>query len=151
MRGVLRECTVFVDVRTDDGDDAGGLFVDMLADMGAKVLTRVGQTCTHVVFKNGLLSTLTRYRLLKDPRPLVVGIAWVVECAEQCTRVDESRFLISLDGVNVAGTQKVRLIAANGVASFDDRCIVPVPLAATIHAPSTVPLAAVRGGGRSFA
>lgn len=37
MRGVLRECTVFVDVRTDDGDDAGGLFVDMLTDMGAKV------------------------------------------------------------------------------------------------------------------
>ena len=37
MRGVLRECTVFVDVRTDDGDDAGALFVDMLVDMGAKV------------------------------------------------------------------------------------------------------------------
>ena len=37
MRGVLRDCTVFVDVRTDDGDDAGALFVDMLADMGAKV------------------------------------------------------------------------------------------------------------------
>lgn len=48
------------------------------------------------------------HRLLKEPRPLVVGIAWVVECAEQCTRVDEDRFLISLDGVNVAGTQKVR-------------------------------------------
>ncbi|KZT69712.1 hypothetical protein DAEQUDRAFT_250685 [Daedalea quercina L-15889] len=128
MRGVLRECTVFVDVRTDDGDDAGALFVDMLADMGAKVccvgmcscgivlmlhfafkvLTRVGQTCTHVIFKNGLLSTLTRYRLLKEPRPLAVGIAWVVECAEQCKRVDEARFLISLDGVNVAGTQKRR-------------------------------------------
>ncbi|TFY55104.1 hypothetical protein EVJ58_g8458 [Rhodofomes roseus] len=107
MSGVLRDCTVFVDVRTDDGDDAGALFVDMLADMGAKVLTRVGQTCTHVIFKNGLLSTLTRYRLLKEPRPLVVGIAWVVECAEQCTRVDEGKFVISLDGVNVAGTQKV--------------------------------------------
>lgn len=39
---------------------------------------------------------------------MVVGIAWVVECAEQCKRVDEERFLISLDGVNVAGTQKVR-------------------------------------------
>ena len=33
----MRECTVFVDVRTDDGDDAGALFVDMLVDMGAKV------------------------------------------------------------------------------------------------------------------
>lgn len=38
----------------------------------------------------------------------MVGIAWIVECAEQCKRVDEERFLISLDGVNVAGTQKVR-------------------------------------------
>lgn len=38
---------------------------------------------------------------------MVVGIAWIVECAEQCKRVDEERFLISLDGVNVAGTQKV--------------------------------------------
>ena len=38
---------------------------------------------------------------------MVVGIAWVVECAEQCKRVDEERFLISLDGVNIAGTQKV--------------------------------------------
>ena len=34
---VLKSCTVFVDVRTDDGDDAGGLFVDMLKGLGAKV------------------------------------------------------------------------------------------------------------------
>ena len=34
---VLKNCTVFVDVRTDDGDDAGGLFVQMLRDMGARV------------------------------------------------------------------------------------------------------------------
>lgn len=34
---VLKSCTIFVDVRTDDGDDAGGLFVDMLKGLGAKV------------------------------------------------------------------------------------------------------------------
>jgi hypothetical protein len=34
---VLKECIIFVDVRTDDGDDAGGLFVDMLKGMGARV------------------------------------------------------------------------------------------------------------------
>jgi hypothetical protein len=34
---VLKSCTLFVDVRTDDGDDAGGLFVDMLKGLGAKV------------------------------------------------------------------------------------------------------------------
>ncbi|PCH36714.1 hypothetical protein WOLCODRAFT_33911, partial [Wolfiporia cocos MD-104 SS10] len=90
-------CNVFVDVRTDDGDDAGGLFADMLADMGARIMTRVGPTCTHVVYKNGLMSTLTRYRLCKEPRPLVVGIAWVVECVERRERVDETRFLVNLE------------------------------------------------------
>jgi hypothetical protein len=34
---VLEDYKIFVDVRTDDGDDAGALFVDMLKGMGAKV------------------------------------------------------------------------------------------------------------------
>lgn len=34
---ILKECNIFVDVRTDDGDDAGGLFADMLKKLGAKV------------------------------------------------------------------------------------------------------------------
>ena len=34
---VLKHCTVFVDVRTDAGDDAGELFIQMLRDMGARV------------------------------------------------------------------------------------------------------------------
>ncbi|EIW54553.1 uncharacterized protein TRAVEDRAFT_132867 [Trametes versicolor FP-101664 SS1] len=106
---VLRGCTIFVDVRTEEGDDAGGLFVDMLRGLGAKMATRVGSRCTHVVYKNGLMSTLTRYRLVKDPKPLVVGIAWVVECVEKRTRVDETRFLVDLALANVAGVNRVRL------------------------------------------
>ena len=35
--GVMKDCTVFLDVRTDDGDDAGDLFVQMLRGLGAKV------------------------------------------------------------------------------------------------------------------
>lgn len=34
---VLKDCIVFVDVKTDDGVDAGSLFIDMLKGMGAKV------------------------------------------------------------------------------------------------------------------
>lgn len=34
---MLKDCIIFVDVRTDGGDDAGGLFVDMLKGMGARV------------------------------------------------------------------------------------------------------------------
>ncbi|RPD53415.1 hypothetical protein L226DRAFT_473053 [Lentinus tigrinus ALCF2SS1-7] len=104
---VLKDCRIFVDVRTDEGDDAGGLFVEMLEGLGAKMANRVGSRCTHVVFKNGLMSTLSRYKLLSDPKPHVVGIAWVVECAEQCKKVDESPFRVNLDLVNVAGVNKV--------------------------------------------
>ncbi|RDB25296.1 hypothetical protein Hypma_007549 [Hypsizygus marmoreus] len=105
---ILKDCVIFVDVRTDDGDEAGSLFVEMLESVGARILTRVGQTCTHIVFKNGLMSSLTRYRLLRDPKPLVVGIGWVVECVEQRQQVDETKFLVDLDGMNVSGTNKRR-------------------------------------------
>lgn len=106
--GFMKDCVVFVDVRTDDGDDAGSLFVEMLESAGAKVLGRVGQTCTHIVFKNGLLSTMSRYRSLRDPKPFVVGIAWIVECVEHRKHVDETNFLVDLDEMNSIGATKRR-------------------------------------------
>ncbi|KAH9006605.1 hypothetical protein EDB86DRAFT_2794603 [Lactarius hatsudake] len=105
---VLKSCTIFVDVRTDDGDDAGGLFVDMLRGLGAKIIGRAGQSCTHIVYKNGLMSTLTKYRLMREPKPLVVGISWVVECTEQRRRVEENDFIVDLEGLNIAGNNKRR-------------------------------------------
>ncbi len=48
-------------------------------------------------------------RLVKDPKPLVVGIAWVVECVEKRQRVEETRFLVDLAMANVAGVNRVRL------------------------------------------
>ncbi|KIK78555.1 hypothetical protein PAXRUDRAFT_28587 [Paxillus rubicundulus Ve08.2h10] len=105
---ILKRCAIFVDVRTEQGDDAGSLFVDMLKGLGAKIMGRIGQSCTHIVYKNGLSHTLTRYRMLDDPKPFVVGIAWVVECVEQRTRVDEERFKVDVDMINVAGGNKRR-------------------------------------------
>ncbi|RPD61513.1 hypothetical protein L227DRAFT_500190, partial [Lentinus tigrinus ALCF2SS1-6] len=102
---VLKDCRIFVDVRTDEDDDAGGLFVEMLEGLGAKV--RFGLLANRVVFKNGLMSTLSRYKLLSDPKPHVVNIAWVVECAEQCKKVDGGPFHVNLDLVNVADVNKV--------------------------------------------
>ncbi|KAI0044244.1 hypothetical protein FA95DRAFT_1497369 [Auriscalpium vulgare] len=104
---VLKSCTIFVDVKTGSGDDAGGLFVDMLRGLGARILGSAGSTCTHIVFKNGAAGTLTRYRLMDEPKPFVVGIAWVVECVEQMTKVDESKFLVDLEHLYVAGGNKV--------------------------------------------
>lgn len=100
---VLKKCAIFVDVRTDQGDDAGSLFVDMLRGLGAKIMGRVCQSCTHIVYKNGLPNTLARYRLLNDPKPFVVGIAWVVECVEQRARMDEEKYKVDVDLIDVAG------------------------------------------------
>ena len=96
--------------------------------MPPQILGRIGQSCTHIVYKNGSASTLTRYRsvassqhylelighcirLLNDPKPVVVGIAWVVECVEQRSRVDEEKFKVDLELVNVSGTNKVERLA----------------------------------------
>jgi hypothetical protein len=45
--GVLSECTVFLDVRTDDGDDASEAFAQMLQVMGARVSLAGGSVATH--------------------------------------------------------------------------------------------------------
>jgi hypothetical protein len=54
--------------------------------------------------------TLFRHRLQNEPRAFVVGIAWVVECVEKRQRLDESKFKVNLEGMNVAGTNKVRRV-----------------------------------------
>jgi len=95
-----------VDVRTDEGDDAAGLFIDMLRGLGAKILSRMSTSLTHIVFKSGLPSTIARYRVLGDPRPIVVGIGWVVECVERREKVDEERFKVDLDGAAEAKRRK---------------------------------------------
>ncbi|TFK74037.1 hypothetical protein BDN72DRAFT_790075 [Pluteus cervinus] len=105
---LLKDCVIFVDVKTDTGEEAGDLFMEMLKNVGARLLTRVGQSCTHIVYKNGMASTVSRYRLLRDPKPFVVNITWVVDCVEQRTRMDESKYLVDLQHTNVAGTNKRR-------------------------------------------
>ncbi|KAL0955988.1 hypothetical protein HGRIS_002165 [Hohenbuehelia grisea] len=104
---ILHECIIFVDVRSTDGTDTSEPFTSALKDMGARLLTRVGQTCTHIVYKDGLSSTVNGWRNMKT-KPFVVGVSWVAECAEKLQRVDESRFLIDFQLENVAGVMKRR-------------------------------------------
>ncbi|KIJ55383.1 hypothetical protein M422DRAFT_151292 [Sphaerobolus stellatus SS14] len=105
---VLKDCVIFVDVRTDDGEDAGGLFVDMLRGLGARLLGKPGKSCSHLVFKSGSPNTVTKYKLLPEPKPLVVSIGWVVECVEKRQHVDETRFLVNLNEFGIAGGANVR-------------------------------------------
>ncbi|SCV71608.1 BQ2448_3196 [Microbotryum intermedium] len=91
---VLRGVVAFVDVRTLEGDDAGMIFTDMLKSMGARVTTRPTLSLTHIVYKSGRSGTLQRYRTHADPKPHLVGISWVVRCAELNQHVEEKPFLI---------------------------------------------------------
>jgi len=44
---------------------------------------------------------------LLDSKPHVVGIAWVVECVEQRARMDEEKYKVDVEFINVAGGNKV--------------------------------------------
>ncbi|KAJ7798142.1 hypothetical protein B0H14DRAFT_2466455 [Mycena olivaceomarginata] len=104
---ILKGCVVYVDVISDYGDDsAKSVITDMLQDLGAKVLGRVGHTLTHIVYKNGLGRTLAHYQGLPDPKPLVVGMEWVVQSAQERTHVDETLYLIDMDDMNTTTTKR---------------------------------------------
>lgn len=60
----------------------------------SKVTTRPTLTLTHIVYKSGRPGTLHRLRAHPDPKPFLVGIAWVVQCAEVGSRVDEKAFIV---------------------------------------------------------
>lgn len=62
--------------------------------------------------------------MLNDPKPLVVGIAWVVECVERREKVDEERFKIDVDLINVAGgNNKVLPSHFDPLRCVDDDCV----------------------------
>ncbi|KAK0226135.1 hypothetical protein IW262DRAFT_1359924 [Armillaria fumosa] len=102
---ILSGVKVYVDVRDSNGIDCGDVFIDMLKRLGAKVMKNFGLTCTHLVFKDGTVGTLNRYRQL-ETKPSVVGLQWIVECAEKFQHLDETQYAISLEGINIAGVNK---------------------------------------------
>ncbi|KAJ7039093.1 hypothetical protein C8F04DRAFT_1033774 [Mycena alexandri] len=104
---ILKGCIVFVDIISELGDDSARSFItDMLKNLGARVLGSVGQTCTHIVYKNGLRSTYTRYKALADPKPHVVGMEWVVQSAEKRIHEDETPYLIDMDDMNTTAIKR---------------------------------------------
>ncbi|KAK4050761.1 hypothetical protein OIO90_004983 [Microbotryomycetes sp. JL221] len=114
----LKGVVACVDVRTGEGDDAGMLFVDMLKSLGAKILMRPSLTMTHLIWKSGKplqnyfggtnqfdwpnYSTTTTSETetnaeTKTNSLFVVGIGWVVKCAEMNQKINEKEFLINLE------------------------------------------------------
>ncbi|KAG9043444.1 hypothetical protein FS837_009530, partial [Tulasnella sp. UAMH 9824] len=104
----LQGCVIFVDVRTEEGSDASAVFVRMLRQLSAKVISRPGVTATHYVWKSGLQSTISRYTTLEEPKPFLVGIGWVVKCFEKKERVDEKNYLVNVKEAEVIFGHKRR-------------------------------------------
>ncbi|GAA6029044.1 hypothetical protein JCM8097_001566 [Rhodosporidiobolus ruineniae] len=114
----LQGVVAFVDVRTAEGDDSGMIFVDMLKGLGARVTVRPSSLTTHIIYKSGRPSTLQFYRTLPaSSRPSLVGIAWVVRCAETGQRVDEAPFRVE----DVEGEKENRLTKAAGERTGEKR------------------------------
>ncbi|KAF9268685.1 hypothetical protein L218DRAFT_524311 [Marasmius fiardii PR-910] len=118
---VLSDCKVFVDYRSED-PLITETWVQMLKDLGARIMTRLGPTCTHILWKDGLPSTINRYRLLNDPKPFVVGNNWVVSCAQESKHVDETEFLVELKDYTfaAAGHKRRKSMIPKFVANYDD-------------------------------
>lgn len=78
---LLLGCTFYVDVRTAEGSDAGSLFIPLLKDMGASVVsqwTSNSMNVTHVLFKDGNDRTLEKV-VASNGMVKCVNVGWAVE------------------------------------------------------------------------
>ncbi|XP_017011003.3 LOW QUALITY PROTEIN: microcephalin [Drosophila takahashii] len=88
---LLKDIVVYVEVRTGNDNRSEGVKT-IIAKMGAQVKDRLTRTTTHVVFKDGLLSTYKKAAEWKIP---VVSILWIEACKVQRKICDPSKFPIS--------------------------------------------------------
>jgi hypothetical protein len=72
-----------------------------LLKIPAQILARVGQTCTHVIFKNGLMSTISRYR-------------YVVELLARETKINQSVGYFEIPNLQLSGSPGSWIVSSNG-------------------------------------
>lgn len=91
IRDVMRHVCVYVEVRSGSDNRSQGIKT-VIAELGAAVNDRLLRNTTHVVFKDGLLST---YQKAKGWGIPVVSILWIEACRRQVCLLDPARFVIS--------------------------------------------------------
>ncbi|KAJ6187533.1 hypothetical protein N7519_002441 [Penicillium mononematosum] len=120
----LHGAVVHVDVHTTEGEDASGIFVELLQQMGARCVKswswnprsslspvddvepkdlRVG--ITHVVYKDGGLRTLDK---VKKAAGLVkcVGVGWVLDCERENQWLDETPYAVDSSIIPRGGAKR---------------------------------------------
>ncbi|KAG7107670.1 hypothetical protein HYQ45_018264 [Verticillium longisporum] len=116
---LLSGAVVFVDVHTSEGDDASGIFVELLAQMGARSVknwnwnpdsagpdsSKIG--ITHVVYKDGGQRTLEKVRQAKGVVQCV-GVSWVLDCERENAWLDEAPYNIDTSSSSSRGGARRR-------------------------------------------
>ncbi|XP_023176535.2 microcephalin isoform X2 [Drosophila hydei] len=88
---ILKDVIVYVEVRTGNDNRSEGV-KNIISKLGAQTNDRLLRNTTHVVFKDGLLSTYKRAQSWNIP---IVSILWIEACKVQRRLCDPKQFPIS--------------------------------------------------------
>ena len=101
---VLNGATVYIDVRTSEGADATAIYIDLLSNLGAKVIKewKESSSLSHVIYKDGNPKTLEKLRTASADEKNVkcIGVSWLLDCDAQRTWVDETPYLMNLTPID---------------------------------------------------
>ncbi|KAI9369798.1 hypothetical protein BJX61DRAFT_545225 [Aspergillus egyptiacus] len=137
----LRGAIVYVDVHTTEGEDASGIFIEVLTQMGARCIknwswnprlsvppdempssteSRVG--ITHVVFKDGGVRTLEKVR---QARGVVkcVGVGWVLDCERQNKWLDEAPYAVDSSIIPRGGAKRRKSMEPRALSNINGTLI----------------------------
>lgn len=91
IREIFADCKIYVEVRTGDDNRSAGIKSRLLRD-GITVNEKLYKDTTHVIFKDGLLSTYKNAIKLGIP---VTTILWIDACSAQRRLVSPEKYKIS--------------------------------------------------------
>ncbi|XP_055538258.1 uncharacterized protein LOC129725890 [Wyeomyia smithii] len=91
IQEVLSGVCIYVEVRSGSDNRSNGI-KDHIAALGAKVNDRLLKDTTHVIFKDGLLSTYQKAKKMNIP---VVSILWIEACKQHLCLMNPKEFPIS--------------------------------------------------------
>ncbi|XP_053683051.1 mediator of DNA damage checkpoint protein 1 [Sabethes cyaneus] len=91
IQDIMSGVCIYVEVRSGTDNRSDGIR-DHVASLGAKVNDRLLKDTTHVIFKDGLLSTYQKAKKMNIP---VVSILWIEACKRHMCLMNPEQFPIS--------------------------------------------------------
>uniref|UniRef100_U5ELM8 Putative cyclin-like f-box n=1 Tax=Corethrella appendiculata TaxID=1370023 RepID=U5ELM8_9DIPT len=91
LKEVMKDICVYIEYRSESDNRTEGI-KRIVGEMGAKVNDKLYRNTTHVIFKDGLVSTYQKAKKMNIP---IVSILWIDSCKRQKQIVDPAKFPIS--------------------------------------------------------